>query len=73
MLLETVWKRTRNFKCQERPLFPRNVPFFLLFPIHLINTNENKYGDKHFGTSFRDNGPFGSLPLYDDYSEESDS
>jgi len=41
--------------------------------LHLINTNENKYGDKHFGTSFRDNGPFGSLPLYDDYSEESDS
>ena len=28
MLLETVWKRTRNFKCQERPLFPRP-----LFPV----------------------------------------
>lgn len=41
--------------------------------LYLINTNENEYGDKHLGTSFRDNGSFGSLPLYDDYSEESDS
>ncbi|MFH7326659.1 hypothetical protein [Desulfurivibrio sp. C05AmB] len=41
--------------------------------LYLINTNENKYGGKYLGTSFRDNGPFGSLPLYDDYSEESES
>ena len=40
--------------------------------LYLINTNEKKYADKHLGTSFRDNGSFGSLPLYDDYSEESD-
>lgn len=41
--------------------------------LHLINTNEKEYGDKYFGISFRENGSFGSLPLYDDYSEESDS
>lgn len=40
--------------------------------LYIINTNEKKYADKHIGTSFRDNGSFGSLPLYDDYSEESD-
>lgn len=40
--------------------------------LYLINTNENEYGDKHSGISFRDNGSFGSLPLYDDYSEESE-
>jgi|MTBAKSStandDraft_2_1061841.scaffolds.fasta_scaffold02798_4 hypothetical protein len=39
---------------------------------HIINTNENSYGDKYFGTSFRDRGSFGSLPFYDDYSEDSD-
>jgi len=40
--------------------------------LYMINTNENEYGDKHSGTAFRDNGSFGSLPLYDDYSEESE-
>jgi hypothetical protein len=41
--------------------------------IHIINTNENSYGDKYLGTSFRDRGSFGSLPIYDDYSEDSES
>lgn len=40
---------------------------------HIINTNESSYGDKYLGKSFRDRGSYGSLPLYDDYSEDSDS
>ena len=43
------------------------------YDLHTINTNENLDGGKHIGTSFRDNGAFGSLPLYDDYSEEGES
>jgi len=41
--------------------------------LYEINTNEKSYGDKHLGTSFPDGGTFGSLPLYDDYSEDGES
>lgn len=31
---------------------------------------ETRFGDKGLGQTVRDNGRFGSIPLYDDYSEE---
>ncbi len=33
--------------------------------------NDDKIGDKNLGYLARENGMFGSLPLYDDYSEDS--
>lgn len=32
---------------------------------------ETRFGDKGLGQTVRDNGRFGSVPLYDDYAEES--
>lgn len=37
-----------------------------------INTNETQDAGRDYAKSFRDNGQFGSYPIHDDYSEESD-
>jgi hypothetical protein len=56
---------------KRRPKRLVTLPASRAAPAHL--DDETSYADKHLGHMRREGGQFGSLPLYDDYGDESDA